>query len=1028
MIKHFVRHTFTLILLAAVVAGFNSCKDDISLIADDGSIPDMTGEQVTFNTALSSAVESLSRSHIYDDNYQGSYKPINDAYKLKITMWQKQGDTETQLRTCTYVPDGTTDGFLKASPAAGESALYWDSSTTPYAFSVAAGTDTPEADQSDKAKWLAQDALVGYGFEPLVGENPMTGLPLDDLNEKNYHTAKEWYSYNKIWMNGEQGMVPKTDLKRIPLFLTHTRSWITVILKAGEGVDRSVLDYDDGNAASRISTEIFSYTSDPETPVTPWMQACDVVYEKDVNGEAETRRGVRYDAIVTPKSYLETDKRICKINVSSQNFSFYPSNDPKYEMYIREGETNSDVWAYMDEAYNPKAGVHVTYTVTLSRESRKILITAYVEDWTELVTQSICDDFGMNGDPITIQNRQQLIDFLSDDTKNKPGNVAIVSAAAIDLDKKKDGESLTDDRWSNYNRYDLKCTLNLGGSVLSTSSQFVNDIAASGSIINGSIHMKSSNSVNSVKTAVCGTNEGSIEYLSVTADAGAKASVAGIAQTNYGTITKCRSNLPVKGDGTTNFVGGIAAQSIFKDGQTTIPVIDNCEVTARVGIPDGTSCYGGGIVGQAAGRVSNCTYEYGVSLLESSRTDSSNHQFLLNIANQVQQGRDLSAYGNQWPTADTNNIGNHTSNNANLRTGLYNAVIDCQDELELLVKEGSSYNAKENRYRIADSFSVSSDAGWPLKSSNYTTDNSTHGNVLFLLEGNGKTITLTGEKEINNYGATSSSTNTVYSAPMLFNNIMGTVQNLNIYCEKSLYGKPVFNQETGKNTYTDGCGTLAYAVFGGTVSNVTVYGANDAFVQASSAGGIVVSLHDGSKLENCNCFIPVKMFLPYDNVSDISGDKRFYSGGIAAFSENGKVSITECRYINTVTKQETNTTARRFLGGIVGGLRRTEVTDVNSPISHDNPSLTITDCASWFYVNVTPSGSTGVQTSGSLIGRALFTKQEGTNTQDYNGMSGCQGNWWFGNVGAGSWKTATEAAAIGKKNAVEPSKPDAPTN
>ena len=54
MIKHFVRHTFTLILLAAVVAGFNSCKDDISLIADDGSIPDMTGEQVTFNTALSS--------------------------------------------------------------------------------------------------------------------------------------------------------------------------------------------------------------------------------------------------------------------------------------------------------------------------------------------------------------------------------------------------------------------------------------------------------------------------------------------------------------------------------------------------------------------------------------------------------------------------------------------------------------------------------------------------------------------------------------------------------------------------------------------------------------------------------------------------------------------------------------------------------------------------------------------------------------------------------------------------------------
>ena len=1029
MIKHFVRHTFTLLLLAALVAGFNSCKDDISLIADDGSIPDMTGEQVTFNTALSSAVESLSRSYIYDNYYQTSYKPINDAYKLKITMWQKQGDTETQLRTCTYVPDGT-EGFIKASPAAGESALYWDSSTTPYAFSVAAGTDTPEADQSDKTKWLAQDALVGYGFEPLVGENPMTGLPLDDLDEKNYHTAKEWYQYNQIWMSGEQGMVPKTDLKRIPLFLTHTRSWITVILKAGEGVDRSVLDYDNGNAASRISTEIFSYTSDPETPVTPWMQACDVVYEKDVNGAAETRRGVRYDAIVTPHDYVgyspAFDHRICKINVSSQNFSFYPSNDPKYETYMREGMSDSDVWAYMDKAYNPKAGVHVTYTVTLSRESRKILITAYVEDWTELVTQSICDDFGMNGDPITIQNRQQLIDFLKDESQNKPGNVAIISAAAIDLDIKKDGESLTDDPWSNYNGYDLKCTLNLGGSVLSTSSQFVNDIAASGSIINGSIHMKSDSSV---KTAVCGTNEGSIEYLFVTADAGAKASVAGIAQTNYGTITKCRSSLPVKGEVGTNFVGGIAAQSIFKDGQTTIPVIDNCEVTARVGIPDGTSCYGGGIVGQAAGRVLNCTYEYGVSLLESLRKDGSSHPLLLSIINQAQSGQELSAYSNQWPTADTNAIGNHDLANANLRTsGLYDAVIDCQAELEELVKVGSTYNAKGKNYRIADSFTVSSDAGWPLKSSTFTTDNSTHGNVLFLLEGNGKTITLTGEKEIGQYGATSSSTNTVHSAPMLFNNIMGTVQNLNIYCEKPLYGNPVFNQETGKNTYTDGCGTLAYAVFGGTVRNVTVYGESSAFVQASTAGGIVVSLHNGSTIENCDCFMPVIMYLPYEKGADVGDAAKYYSGGIAACSENGTVTVTQCSYINAVSKiYDGLKSPNCYLGGIVGGLRRTE-SGAETGISTDNPSLTISDCASWFYVNVTPSGSTGVQTSGSLIGRARFSKQEGSNSKDYNGMSNCQGNWWYGNVGAGSWVTANEAAAIGKKNSVEPGKPTAPTN
>ena len=111
----------------------------------------------------------------------------------------------------------------------------------------------------------------------------------------------------------------------------------------------------------------------------------------------------------------------------------------------------------------------------------------------------------------------------------------------------------------------------------------------------------------------------------------------------------------------------------------------------------------------------------------------------------------------------------------------------------------------------------------------------------------------------------------------------------------------------------------------------------------------------------------------------------------------------------------------------MGGLRRTE-SGAETGISTDNPSLTISDCASWFYVNVTPSGANGGQTSGSLIGRARFSKQEGSNSKDYNGMSNCQGNWWYGNVGAGSWVTANEAAASGKKHSVEPGKHTAPTN
>ena len=1021
MIKHFVRHTFTLILLAAFVAGFNSCKDDISLIADDGSIPDMTGEQVTFNTNVSSS-SSDSRGYTAISDALNGYIAINKAYKLKITM-HKQGEPATEMGTCTYEPvfsqSGTSEGVLRAAPANGETALYWQDSQQAYGFSVTAGSDNIATDQSTEEKWLAQERLKGFSYAPVKDDSATPAE--DNINAINYRTSKQWYQANSVWMP-TNGIVPRDDFKNIPLFLQHERAWITVILRAGVGVDRDAVDF--ATAGEKIKAEIYSYNSEG-TAITPWLTEQEVEYNAEDGLSAETRKGVAYHAIVNPYNYLAKAEEsiISKINLSGQNFSFYVSNDTHYAEYKNSPESQP----YM-QAYNLTAGKHLVIDVTLSRESRKILITAYVEDWTELVTQSICDDFGMNGDPITIQNRQQLIDFLSDSSKNKPGNVAIVSAAAIDLDKKKDGESLTNDTWSNYNRYNLKCTLNLGGSVLSTSSQFVNNIAASGSIINGSIHMKSSNSVNSVKTAVCGTNEGSIEYLSVTADAGAKASVAGIAQTNYGTITKCRSNLPVKGDGTTNFVGGIAAQSIFKDGQTTIPVIDNCEVTARVGIPDGTSCYGGGIVGQAAGRVSNCTYEYGVSLLESLRKDDSSHPLLLSIINQAQSGQDLSAYGNQWPTADTNNIGNHASNNANLRTsGLYDAVIDCQAELEKLVEPNSTYNASGKNYRIADSFTVSSVAGWPLKSSNYTTDKSTHGNVLFLLEGNGKTITLTGEKEINNYGATSSSSTTVKSAPMLFNNIMGTVQNLNIYCEKSLYGKPVFNQETGKNTYTDGCGTLAYAVFGGTVRNVTVYGASGAFVQASTAGGIVVSLHNGSTIENCDCFMPVKMYLPHEGDADVGDAAKYYSGGIAACSENGTVTVTQCRYINKVMNiYNGNKQPNCFLGGIVGGLRRTE-SGAETGISTDTPSLTVSDCASWFYVN-TQSGSTGGQTSGSLIGRARFSKQEGSNSKDYNGMSNCQGNWWYGNVGAGSWVTANEAAAIGKKNSVEPGKPTAPTN
>ena len=76
-----------------------------------------------------------------------------------------------------------------------------------------------------------------------------------------------------------------------------------------------------------------------------------------------------------------------------------------------------------------------------------------------------------------------------------------------------------------------------------------------------------------------------------------------------------------------------------------------------------------------------------------------------------------------------------------------------------------------------------------------------------------------------------------------------------------------------------------------------------------------------------------------------------------------------------------------------------------------------------------PAGGVfGSYTQGSLIGRARYSIQVGSDTKDENGMTGCEGNWWSGNVGAGSWtKVANEAAAIGLKNSVTPTKPEQPT-
>lgn len=1014
--KHIAIHIATLLLPAAMALGCASCSDEWQKAIDDGTIPDMTGEQVAFTTNVSSS-GSDSRGYSPIENGTAGYTAINKAYKLKITM-HKQGE-EAAIGSCTYEPvfsqSGTSEGVLRAVPANGETALYWQDSQQAYGFSVTAGSDNIATDQSTEEKWLAQDRLKGFSYAPVKDKETSA---VDDINAINYRTSKQWYQANKAWMPAN-GIVPKNDFKKIPLFLQHERAWITVILRAGVGVDRDAVDHD--TADEKIKAEIYSYNSDG-TAITPWLTEQEVAYSAEDGLPSETRKGVAYHAIVNPYDYLAKAEEsiISKINLSGQNFSFYASNDTRYGEYKNSPESQPDM-----KAYNLSAGKHLVIDVTLSRESRKILITAYVEDWTEKVTSSVCDDFGLAGTPIVIQNRDELLAFLSDPTKNKAGQTAIISAISIDLDKDKEGN---DSPWSS-GKYDLNATLNIGGCKLMTSSQFLNNISASGQILNGTIAVKKDSNV---ETVVCNDNYGSISYLDVTADATSTASKAGIAVVNYGNISRCSSAITVEGASGTDFVGGIAAKSIYQDGEIAVePIIDRCTVTGRVGVAANTNTtYGGGIAGLAAGRVTNCTYEYGISLLQAIRKDASEKPLLRNIVNQIQDGKELKANGNEWSTRGDYTVGTTVIKNNRDEALLYDQIIYCQAELNELVKASSSYNAKGKRYRIAQSFTVTSDgegdAAWPLGYYKDVTNNTVHGNVLFFLEGNGMTITLTGEKVINKYGP--DATGTVKTAPMLFNNIVGTVQNLNVYCEKSLYGIPQFADEAKtKNNFTDGCAPFAYAIYkGGKAENITVYGATGTVVQAASAGGIVVSLHDGAQMINCNSFMDVTMYIPASSENDVQSAAKFYSGGIAAMLENGTTSLTQCRYVGNVKTQYTGTKddAYFFLGGIVGGLR------YSSNVSGEEvkkPHATITDCSSWW--NPYPAGnqaSTGGLQQGSLIGRARYSVQQGSTTNDENGMYDCEGNWWIGTVGAGSWKTGNEALAIGKKNSVTPTKPTPP--
>lgn len=1002
-----------------------ACSDIQPFSDDEDPAGFEAGEAVTFTTNVP-AHRNTKRSLSLNTDLLEGYSTIQEDYALSIKMYE-EGQAEA-IGTATYKPkaaDVATEankgydesGLLEPAEGMG-TPLYWPTNQKRYAFEATAGTDVLETDQSTPTLWLAQDRLHGYAYMPLLDD---TNQSVDRIDALNYHTNKEWGAMNKVWKDAMGEMLQPADYKHIPLFLQHQRAWITVILKAGEGVKREALHFD--NASTNIRMAINSFTKEGSnliaTPITaPLASEYLINYEKDANGEAQTNVSTtRYDAIVEPYNYGGARKEedvIAKINLSDQHFSFYAGNDNRY--INGKGEE-----AEAEAAYNLEAGKHLTIEVTLSRESRKILITAWVEDWTEVATSTICDDYGQNGTPIVIKNREELIAFLADPKTNRQGSVGIIQPPEMNLD--------APDDWTG--EYDLNATLNMAGCTLSTKHRLFKSMSSSANLLNGTVLVSEGATVD---CAIALTNDGTIERVNVETAGDhttAKATLAGMVGLNHGTIYRCTSTLPIYGatpttitDGTHNYkgyVGGIAAVSVAPDG-SSMAVIDGCTVNAAV---NGSSeiTGGGGIVGYATGRVSNNTFEYGMTV----RQTEGKFKNIFAMAG----ASALRAYGNAWPTKATNPInGSSTDSNPNTYGGqLFDAVIDCQQDLAMLMTP--TYNNVQYNYRISKSFTVeSSDDG--AKNWSYGTvvadDLSNPNNAHFNLDGNDKTITLTGNKTVTTTTGTKpgEGTATHYAtAPMLFNYVLGEIKNLTLYMKQSIVAEPSVSAETHGYNATDAIAPLAYAVYGakGKLTNVNVKahkdgaGRNDVYVQAATPSGLVVWAYGGATIKGCKVQVPVRMWLP-ENLGEQS---KHYAGGLIACA--AQASILESSYLmqtdNAVCGAPNSTAAIRtancYYGGIVGG---------TSPKGTENPSLQIADCSSWYNAQRPAEGAADRSSKGAIIGYTCYATT-GSDSQIVNGMSTArisEGNWWpLSAVGANYWATGlNEEKVIGKRNSVVP--------
>lgn len=1016
------------VMLVMSLAALTSCSDTISDLTSAKEIAE--GEPVLFTTLVPDVSATTRSAKSEWQNQVKAYRPMPRDYRLNIEMYKyseggapiKEGTAVTykRLNEASDIDDQDSgyDGTLQPQD---ENKLYWPDNHNKWGFMATAGSESLQADQSTSNNWLNQDKLIGYSYLPIWDGGDDDGRAVDSFDNINFRTSKEWYAGNKALM-AAAGIMPSStnDYKKIPLYMQHQRAWITVVLRAGEGVSRDALKYETSDVNIQMSINSFAEGASEALEIKPWSREHFIDYQEDKNGEAQTHVSTtRYDAIVMPHNYAtkKDEEKIAMINLSGQKFSFYAGNDSRFL-----GNATDEQKAQALNAYNLEAGKHITIEATLSRESRKIFITAWIEDWTEVATQTICDDYGQNGDPVVIKSKTELIDFLSG-SKNKQGNVGIIQPTSLDLD--------ANGKWTG--EYNLNATLNLAGCILETKHQLFNNMASSANLVNGTVLIGDGATVD---CAIANTNNGTIERINVTTTSElstAKATVAGLVKENHGTIYQCTSTLTVNGttgynvgDATTKYIGGIAAVSTSPDG--SMAVIDGCTVNASV---NGTAgIYGAGIVGYVTGRVSNNIFEYGITV-------SQDVTYFKNIfAQTAGTSSVVRAYGNGWPTKVPNPIDSEATNVNTYADpeNLFDAVFDSQAELDIIMNNTSSYNTSGKVCRISKSFSVAStndDKDWGHGTVAATDHSAGVNNVSFTLDGNNKTITLTGAKTVRTTTGTNldnGGVTTYTTAPMLFNCILGEVKDLILYLDIPLVASPsVASNLQGNTVYNaeDAIAPLAYAVWGenAKLTNVNVKArkatsadSNDgAYVQASTAAGLVVWAYGGATITNCKVNVPVRMWLP----TDMGNDAKHYSGGIVGVA--AKATIIQCWYLGnaetSVSGSDYSLSAKKsanyYYGGIVGGTSQKE---------SETPELSIHDCTSWF--NATPSAdeSEDKSSKGGIIGYCCYAENGSASTVMSGMKEGNEGNWWqLSAVGASYWlPSLTEEKVIGKRNGVNP--------